>query len=376
MKLINHLLAGIAAASGILCAETATSSTAPIGFNKVVCLANSDTIVGIPFRQQGSVVTTTTNMPGAVVGEPDLAEIHLQISNLTPAGLGKHYLKFEGGTRDGRWYDITGNTASSVTIDLNGDDLTGVTTGNRVVIVEYWTLGTLFPPAQATTAWTEDTESPGQFIQNGHAIVASVGTRASARRTELLLPNILGGGINRSAAGFYFIHQSQWKSVGGGEVNQGGTILLPDSILTIRNPSSVNHPTVYRAFGEVVTVSHNIPLHTHIEGQRDTFIGLPRPVDLTLSQLHLWESGAFLQSLNNRASGRRDQLLVFDNSQSSINKSVVAFYYHDGTKWLAVGDNLSSNRNGDVIPSGAGFIIRKYKTDTGQTVFWNNVPSY
>ncbi|MFN2427032.1 MAG: 30S ribosomal protein S17, partial [Candidatus Binatia bacterium] len=45
--------------------------------------------------------------------------------------------------------------------------------GDRVVIAEYWTLDTLFPPAQATTGWTENTENPGEYIQNGHAVVAS-----------------------------------------------------------------------------------------------------------------------------------------------------------------------------------------------------------
>jgi len=357
---------------GAISAETST--THPIGFNKIVCLTNSDTIVGVPFRQQGSMADWIAGAPGEVTGEPDLAEISLQTLSLEPGSLGKHYLKFDGGARDGRWYDITSNSATSITVNLNGDDLAGVGDGDRVIIAQYWTLDTLFPPDQATTGWVENSET-GEFIQNGHAIMASLGTRASQRRTLVLLPDIEGDGINRSANGFYYIHDNQWKIVGGGTTNLGETILYPDSILTIQNPDTVDHPTVYRSSGEVLIGEFTIPLLTQTVESRDTFIGLPRPVDLTLSELHLWESGAFVQSSGTRASGRRDEVLVFDNSQTSINKSVVVSYYHNGTNWVAVGDS-ATNRDNDVIPAGAGFIVRKYPTDTGQTAFWNNVPSY
>ena len=369
LKILTALLvAGIASAEH--------SMLAPLGFNKIVCLTNSDTIVGVPFRMQGSMRNQLASAPIADPGDPDLFEIPLQSLNLTPGALDRHYLKFEGGAREGRWYDITANSATSVTIDLNGDTLDGVTQGDPVILTEYWTLDTLFPPDQATTSWTEHPANPGEWIQNGHAIVASAGTRAFERRTEVLLPNIDGEGINRSSTGFYFIHQAQWKKVNEQGTEFGSTILPPDSIFTIRNPSSVSHGTVFRISGSVDLSNFTIPLHTSTNSQRDAFIGLPRPVDVTLKELNLWESGAFIQSIGTRAFQRRDELLVYDNAQSSLPKSVVAFYFHDGTNWLAVNDDDKLNRDDDVIPAGSGFIIRKYQTGTGETVFWNNQPSY
>lgn len=359
-------------ATSVICAAHAMAD--PLGFNKIVCLTNSDTIVGVPFRMQGSPRDLMAGAPGAVEGNPDLAEITLQSVNLTPGSLDRHYLKFDGGPRDGRWYDITANSATSVTIDLNGDNLDGVGSGNPVTITEYWTLDTLFPPDQATTSWTENPENPGEMIQNGHAIRASTGTLAFERRTLVLLKNSNGEGINRAASAPFYIVNNQWRDAES-DTNLGDTILYPDSNFTIRHPSSVLHPTTFRSWGEVDTSSHVLPLYTSTSGQRDILIGLPRPIDLTLSELNLWESGAFVQSVGSLAFERRDLLLVFNNEQQSINKSVQHVYYHNGINWLEAGADQAI-RDDALIPAGSGFIVRKYPNVSGETAFWNNTPPY
>lgn len=131
----------------------------PIGFNKVTCLAGSDTIVGVPFRKEGSRTATLTADPET---DGDAATLTLSISTTGP--LPVHYLKFTSGPKNGAWFDITANTENSVTINLNGDNLDPVSAGDGVLIAEYWTLNTLFPPDKATTDPTT----------TGHAIVASV----------------------------------------------------------------------------------------------------------------------------------------------------------------------------------------------------------
>ena len=343
--------------------------TDPLGFNKVTCLTDSDTIVAVPFRPEGSV---NTQLSGDPTVNGDSATLTLSLNSLDPA-LNTNYVKFSSGTRDGRWYDITTNTSNSVTIDLNGDNLTGVTSGDSVVIAKYWTLDTLFPPNQATTAWTED---GGEQIPNGHAIVESPGARAFERRTEVLLPDLAGLGINRGISGIYIIHDNQWKILENDVNPAGDVILYPDITLTIRHPDDVDHPTVFRNAGEVLVDSFTIPLSTQSDGDRDNHIGLLRPVDVTLTKLNLWESGAFVQSLGDRAFERRDILLIFDNSLQSINKSIDITYYHDGNSWLTTEDNGDTNRDDDIIPAGSGFIIRKHQTDAGETAFWQNIPSY
>lgn len=375
MKLIKLLLSGALTASGLICAQSSTYSTAPIGFNKVVCLTNSDTIVGVPFRQQGSLSSLLSASPAVVPGFPDLAEIPLQISTLTPGGLGQHYVKFEGGTRDGRWYDITANTASSATINLNGDTLDGVVEGDRVVITQYWTLDTLFPPDQATTGWTENLENPGEWIQNGHAIMASTSTLGSGRRTEILLPNLTAEGINIPSEGRYYIHNGIWKRSSSGNTSFDNTIIYPDTHFRISHPSSVTYTTTFRSAGEVEMSVMSIPLSTRQTTSQDNYIALGRPVSVTLNDLNLLGTDAFVSSTNTLGSGRQDELLVFDNALQLRNKAPSArFFVHNGIWKLSGGGN--TDRGGELIDAGLGIIIRKSTTLSGSTVFWTNTPSY
>jgi uncharacterized protein (TIGR02597 family) len=309
-----------------------------------------------------------------VSGQADLREIPLSASTLGAGSLNQHYLHFTSGTRDGRWYDITANTTTSVTIDLNGDDLTGVVIGDSVTITEYWTLDTLFPPAQATTGWTEDPQNAGTFIQNGHAIVASTGALPFQRRTLLLFPDISGEGTNRASILSYYITANQWYAIGNAEDDQGSNILYPDMMVSIRHPVSVTHPTVLRTSGEVLTDNFSIPLASLTTGQHDNFVALPRPVDVSLSDLNLWESGAFVQSLGVLPFQRRDLILVYNNTQIATNKAPTATYYHNGSNWLMIGS--SDNKDGELIPAGSGFIVRRYQSATGVTTVWNNAATY
>jgi hypothetical protein len=60
-------------------------TTNPMGFNTVTCLANSDTIVGVPLRAQGSIATKLAAAP-AVNG----AQATLTLAHNTLPSLGTH----------------------------------------------------------------------------------------------------------------------------------------------------------------------------------------------------------------------------------------------------------------------------------------------
>lgn len=347
--------------------------TDPIGFNKITCLTNSDTIVGIPFRPQGSMKTVLASDPEVLETPPGgSAVLTLSLNSLVPGDLNANYVKFEGGTRDGRWYDITNNTADTITINLNGDNLTGVAADNSVVIAEYWTLDTLFPPAEATTSWTLNTET-GVQVPNGHAIVASSNSSLRNRRTSLFLPDQTGTGTNRVPAANYYITNSNWLSQEDGS-NSNSILLNPDTLLIIRHASTVASPTVFRSFGEVVMNSFVIPLATSQSNRRDNYVAIPRPVDMRLDQMSLITSGAFLSSSNGQLRNRKDELLVFNNAVALVNRIPSATYYHTGGNWLSQADGSISN--GSILPAGAGFVIRKAQTTDGASVMWNSLPIY
>jgi hypothetical protein len=350
-------------------------TTEPVGFNKVTCLANSDTIVGVPLRVQGSITTKLTAAP--VVNGAISANLTLH-NNALPV-LTKHYLKFNGGAADGRWYDITANTANTVTIDLNGDTLPAVASDNSVTIAEYWTLDSLFPPAGATTSWTLNTET-STYVPNGHAIVSSIGTSPSGRRTQILFPSYSTFGTNRPSTEIFYINRNTnaWVRVGGSVTPPGETVIYPDTSLTMRHPSSVTYPTVFRALGEVVTTNHTIVLATRPlgSGNNDNYVAIPRPIDVSLWDLNIVQSGAFTPSGGTSPSARRDQLLVYNNALAMINKPADAIYYYLVDKWVKAGDATLESRNGTLIPAGAGLIIRKYNTSGGASSYWVNTPKY
>jgi len=352
----------------------------PLGFNTVVCPPNSDTIVGVPFRPNGSQQGTLASAP-AVSGDS---------ATLTLAGspgftgdefANTHYVKFTSGAMDGHFFAITGNTSDTVTIDLNGDDISSVVADDSLLIAKFWTLDTLFPPAEATTTWTETPAGSGTWVQDGHAIVGSSGASLFVRKTEVLLPDKATQGVNLAAQDIFFIDNSatSWVSASGAP-NAGATQIWPDTYIIIRHPPSVAHATSYKVSGEVEMGQISLPLATRTDGHQDVAIAIPRPVDLRLDKLNLYESGAFIASPGTSLFVRRDELLMFDNAEAMRNKSASAIYFYHYDSASGTGNWVNSadgtNADADILPAGAGFIIRKYKTTDGATHFWDNTSSY
>lgn len=339
-------------------------STPPLGFTTVTCLPNSDTIVGLPMRQNADFVGVISGAP-EILTEPT-GEARITVSG-SPAFTvdqyaGSYYIKFKdsdpAAAGDGQWFAITGNAADTITVDLNGGTIDAVS-GAAFEVLKFWTLDELFPPGNCTT----------DPATTGNAIVASTSQLTSGRRTVLLIPDLTGSGINLSASAGYFVHDGTWKKVGSGSTNFGSTQLWPDNFFTIRHPSSVGSSTTYTITGEVEMGTINIPLNTEATTSQDNFIAMPRPVDVTLNSLNLGNTSAFMTSTSQLTSGRRDILLVYDNTSALQNKSASAAYYFHAGVWKKVGAG-SADFGSDVIPASAGFVIRKYQSGTGATAIW------
>lgn len=375
MRLITLILL----LSGQLLAQTTVSN--PSGYNNVQCLASSDTIVGVPMRVQGSRTTTLTAAPSIAGGS---ATLTLATGSLAAGALTNNYLKFKTGYRNGRFYNITGNTTNTVTINLNGDTLSdtggSVAIGDYVLIAQYWTLNTLLPAANATTAWTQIPSGSKNYVQNGTAVVAST---SSTTNTQVLLPNLAGTGINIAPAGTYFVLNGVWNSTTTGTTDEGNTVLYPDTYIIVRHPTTVSYNTVFSNLGEVEKGYLTIPLTTQATAQQDSSVAIPRPVGVTLSGLNLIQSGDFMASTGTASSltstTLRDVLFVFGNTTKALNKaasssSTIAYYNYQGS-WLKVGGG-TTNYNSTVIPAGTGMIVRKYKVTGAPTTLWNDPPTY
>ncbi len=330
-----------------------TVTTEPVGFNTVTCLPNSDTIVAVPFA-------TATEFQGALSAVPTIAG---GTATLYPTGTVNwtvdayktlYYVRFISGAKSGMYYQITANAAGTVTVDLAGDTLTGITGNESFKICKFWTLGTLFPPATQTT------------------FVPSDGTLGFQRKSELMIVDSQGQGINLAIGTKYYVVGTNWLKVGDGTNPANDTILWPDSQFTVRHQAaSITAATTFTSVGTAETTDFATPLSTLPAGPQDNYVTHGRPVPVKLSELDL-SASSFLDSDGTLGFQRRDQILLYDNTSASINRAPVFIYYRVAGTWYRVGD--SNPHNDDTIPPGVGFVIRKYQSGTGATTVWNNNP--
>ncbi len=365
MKASRALVIAVLAGSGLATAEPVYTS--PVGYVSITCLPNSDTIVGLPLRTSAaytgalSAIPDTTTTPGSAIlslsGNPGLTANEFA---------GAYYVKFKdstpAATGDGQWFSITANGTSSITVDLNGGTIAAVS-GAQLEVLKFWTLAELFPPSECTT----------DPATTGNAIVASLNTLANGRRTQVLVPDLVTPGTNLAASAIYYVYNGQWRKPGTAQ-DFGSVQLWPDVYFTIRHSAAITSPTTYTINGEVELGEFVAPLTTQASIYQDNFVAIPRPVDTALNQLNLGGTDAFVSSTSTLASGRRDQLLVFDNATAAYNKAAAAIYYFHNGIWKKPGS--AADQGSVVIPAGTGFIIRKYPTVDGRTILWENINHY
>jgi uncharacterized protein (TIGR02597 family) len=333
MKRTLILTALICYFEGALVAQT---TTPPVGFNTVTCLPNSDTYCSVPFAQ-------TWDFQGLISGTPSVAGDQ---ATITPQGTiswttdqfaGLYFVRILTGAKAGMYFQILNNATGTLTIDLAGGNLTGVANGDGFAVSKFWTLGTLFPPATQTT------------------IVASTSTLPAGRRTQLLMPDLFGTGINLAPTRIFFIHAGVWKEAVTGFPTASNVIISPDSYFIVRhNNVNITAATTFTASGIVELNPIAIPLATHTGG---------------IYQV----GGAFLGSAGTLPAQRRDQLFVFDNTSASVNRapSKIYFYVTSTSNWREATTGFPVADDVEIAPSSA-ILIRKYQTGTGATMVWTH----
>lgn len=349
-------LSALILALGLHSAAVAQVTTAPVGFNTVTCLPNSDTYCSVPFAQNWEFQGVLSINP-SVAGDAATLTPQASVSWTENQYANLYFVRMLTGAKAGMYYQISTNATGTLTIDLAGSDLVGVASGDAFAISKFWTLGTLFPPATQTT------------------IVASTSTAGPGRRTEILIPDIFSNGVNLAPSRKFFINGGAWKESTGGFPVSDNFILSPDTYFIVRhNHASITAPTTFTAVGMVELNPVAVPLAT-LPGtsKQDNAVTFGRPVPVKLKDLKLISSGAFLGSSGTAGPGRRDELLVYDNSVPVVNRAPSATYFYNATtsNWrqsttgFPVADDVE-------LPPSAGILIRKYQTATGSTATWTH----
>jgi uncharacterized protein (TIGR02597 family) len=329
----------------------------PTGSLALTFLTNSDTYVSIPFTRVPlccGTVQSVSNNAITVQGAPGWATG--QWSQVTSNGYFPNYVVLTSGAKQGATFIITNN--SSDTLDtlapLPGcDDLSGVSAGDQLAVVPYWTLGTVFP--------------------GGAGITPSISSTTSGLRTELLFLHSgpYWSGLPPTAAyGFYF-YNSHWRrsfpSIAPTS-NFDGVVILPDQYFIVRQmPKSPT--TTFTAGGNIVQYSTRTCLYADsVTTNWDNYVANYHSTTQTLDQAGL--AAAFTASNPGATNPAiNDLLLVYDNTAMKMTKAPAHVYFYYIDHWADLNNPpYTINRGGDpVFIPGTGVTVRKRP---GSTQVW------
>lgn len=333
----------------------------PVGIATTTLLGSSDSFVSIPFTRSPVLVGGIQSISGNVItvmGAPGWTNNQFVYAAGTQSN---HYYLLIGPSstadpKEGHTYPVSGNGSNTLTVDTSQDDLTGVPANTQLILIPYWTLGTLFPVSDENGSFTPTTSS-------------------SSYQTEVLIPSYNTPGINLSYSSTYFFSNNVdgttgnvgWRVVGDDTTDHSDDPLLPDGYFLVRNGNGA--PTLpVITLGGFPTRKLSVPLTTLSTGQQDNPVSIIRPFNVALDATGLGPAdGSFIAN---------DQLLLFDNTQAAFNKAPSATYYYNTSVgnsggWRLTGD-ANTDHGSDLISIGTGFVIRKAATSGGQTAFWAN----
>ncbi len=120
-------------------------------------LANSDTAVSVPFTRPPEFVGATTAATAntlTVSGSPWTANQFVYLS--TPSQHNTYFVLIgphsSTNPKEGRMYQITGNTTNQLTVNNGGDDISTVAATTQILVIPYHTLNSVFPASDANVS--------------------------------------------------------------------------------------------------------------------------------------------------------------------------------------------------------------------------------
>jgi uncharacterized protein (TIGR02597 family) len=304
------------AAFGLSVANAQEVVTDPVGFINIDVAAGSlatpsDTFVTFPLAKSpvdvGAITSRTAN---TIVNSSATWTASGFVDTAAP-----HLVRITSGSATGRCFLITGNTATTLTVDNLGTDLTTkLLIGDNYQIFPAYTLKTLFG-------------TPVPFL--------TASTAGSADNVLI-----------RTSTGWstYFHNGTNWKSVGLASFDN--TIVYPDDGLCIRRKGAA---LKIACVGVVPMTAQQ----TQVSGPGDTFIGNRFPVDATVASLKI---NTLPNWLSASTVGAADQLIV----KNPVTQATTTYFYN-GTNWKSIGLTI---RDADPIPAGAGLFVRRISTST------------
>lgn len=306
-----------------------SAETPPVGFVSKTVPAGADVTYAPAFHRSpafiGEVATVVNATTLELAGEPGWTVDQFKQT---------HYLLVSSGPKEGLFAEISGNTASSLSLtfligNLGTEPGDAVVSGDQVKIIPYWTLGTLMPQ---------------DSVPNN---------------TQVFLYNRSQSGVNKSASAIYTHFTGYgWYS---GPTNGNNQILYPDESVVIRAPVGVSF---------TLTQSGSVPL----DNVRTLLSNITAGQDQDIRVASTLPVGTPVGSLFAPGSaGNGDKLLIFDEASSGRNKSAsMILTYYTGFGWYSGPSDMNSLQ----IQPGQGVVYRKAGANSAQNIVVNYAPPY
>jgi uncharacterized protein (TIGR02597 family) len=314
-------------------------STTPVGAVTFTIPANSTRAISMPLQES---VDSSAGSVGRITGVTSAT-----ISNASAAWTAgaysstsvPYYVRITSGVAQGRIFLVstsTANTSTTLTVNNDGSDLTGLgilvgSSGDTYEIVPCETLSSLF----------------GNSILQG-------GVDANTADNVL----VWNGG---SYLTFYYnATRSRWERNVDTAVSptRDNFVLRPDRGIMIQRNAGTD--LVFSITGRVPSTTSRIVLAR----PGTTFIAHGFPVDISLGDLALQLTPGWVGS-NDRgtAASTADLVQVWNNG------SWLTFYYDTGTsQWQRAGDSANTNRNGYSVTTGRPIMITRTTADSNAAV--------
>lgn len=330
-------------AYSMITAQTFSSATNPVGIMKILVPNNSDTTFCVGFHRSVLFETTVHSVLGDTItinGNPAWEENSLRAE--------QHFLLFgrvdrESASEEGKFFPIIANRGSTLTLDLSRkgsaepDPLSNLNVGERsgdnVLIVPCWTIGSLFAGIAkgGIEIWVFKDPEPG----------ANNATPFKVYYSEV---------------------NGQWEAPGVLGA-QDDLPIYPGESVFIRNESGQDQRLFI--FGSVPMESFQTIVYTASGNQKqDIHIGLRSPVPIRLADSGLGEDG--------------DELFVFDNDIVLKDKAASRIFEYIGDAstpgWYE--GSFYVGESEQLLP-GVGYILRKAPRGATSVAFdWKVQPGY
>jgi len=293
-----------------------TATTTPVGFVTVtVPAATSSTTpssapIAIPLYNsaafQGTVSSVDSSSAFSLSGAAFTA-------NQYSSSSAPYFVRMMSGTNVGRFFLITSNTTTQLTVNANGVNLTTLlTVGDSAQIVPANTLSSVFG-ATATGFQTgvDASSSDNVYLWNG------------------------------TGWDLYYNNGTNWKK-SGSLLSQNNVIVYPDEGLFISRRATTG-PLTLTVLGTVPSTTEQ----SDLAGAGSSFVPNRFPVDTQLGSIGFqnspnWTSGP--------AAGQADDVYIWNGTGWDV-------YYYNATNWKKSGSLLTQDTK--VIPAGTAVFVTR-----------------